>query len=277
MKSAILSAALAAAFPVALSGCAKKADPSEATQTAAGSGESLHATDLPTPAEILPDGFPQPAAAYSGVFTLGAEGAATTATIRADRATQRIEFPPGAGLGAGRETPWRQIMVVRDFGEKISMWPEGEGAPKLSALIQKKDMGALATTFGVNPERAKMSGKKIGEDTIANQRCAIWEVAAEEEGREPMRACVTRDGIVLRVAEGENAPVILAQSIERGPQAAALFEKPAGYDEIDMGECMRAAGEMMAAMQSGKAPKIDMAKMQRCQEAGQKFGAIFGQ
>ena len=90
-------------------------------------------------------------------------------------------------------------------------------------------------------------------------------------------ACVTRDGIVLRVAEGENAPVILAQSIERGPQAAALFEKPAGYEEIDMGECMRAASEMMAAMQSGKAPKIDMTKLQRCQEAGQKFGAIFGQ
>ena len=277
MKSALIAAALAAA----LSACAKKAEAPDsgpvAEPAAAASSESLHAAAPATPAEILPQGFPQPSAAYAGVFTLGAEGGATTATIRADRATQRIEFPPGAGLGAGRETPWRQVMVVRNFGEKISMWPEGDGAPKLSALIQKKDMGAIAQSFGVNPERAQMNGRKIGEDTIANERCAVWEIAAEEEGRAPMRACVTRDGIVLRVAEGENAPVILAQSIERGPQAAALFEKPAGYEEIDMGECMRAASEMMAAMQSGKAPKIDMTKLQRCQEAGQKFGAIFGQ
>jgi hypothetical protein len=272
MKSALVAAAALAA----LTACAKKAEAPESGPAAA-PAESLHAAAPATPADILPEGFPQPAAAFSGVFTLGSEGGTTTATIRADRATQRIEFPPGAGLGGGRDTPWRQVMVVRNFGEKISMWPEGEGAPKLAALIQKKDMGAIAQSFGVNPERAQMNGKKIGEDTIANERCAVWEVAAEEEGRAPMRACVTRDGIVLRVAEGENAPVILAQSIERGPQAAALFERPAGYEEIDMGECMRAASEMMAAMQSGKAPKIDMSKMQRCQEAGQKFGAIFGQ
>lgn len=277
MKTALVCAAALAL----LAGCGKKTETAPATQApgdetqAANSDAAPEAPPAITAEDLLPDGFPRPTAAYAGVFDLATEGGVVEAKIAADGATQRIEFPPGVGIGRG-QTAWSQVLVVRNYGERISMWPEGEGAPKMAALVSRNDMGALAATFGVDPEKAKVNGKRIGADTVAGERCAEWEVGADEEGGAPTRACVTRDGIVLRVAEVGGPPAILAKSISRGAQAPALFAAPAGYEEVNMGECMRAAGDMMAAMREGRAPKVDMAKMQRCQEAGEKFGTIFG-
>jgi len=277
MKNALVCVAALAL----LAGCGKKTESAPGAQALSGGAapsEEAGADTAPpnlTPEDMLPDGFPRPSAAFSGVFDVATEGRVIEAKIAADGLTQRIEFPPGVGIGRG-QTAWSQVLVVRNYGERIAMWPEGEGAPKMSALVSKTDMGALAATFGVDPEKAKVNGKRVGADTVAGERCAEWEVAADEEGGAPTRACVTRDGIVLRVAEVGGQPSILAKSITRGPQPASLFAAPAGYEEVNLGECMRAAGDMMAAMREGRAPNVDMAKMQRCQQAGEKFGSIFG-
>lgn len=222
--------------------------------------------------DAWPDLFPRPTASYSGVYEFSAEGKTAEVTIAAADGRQRLEFPPGSGLG-GAQGNFSQVMTTGGEGGAMTMWPEGEGAPMIATTMKKSDLGAAANAFGVDPAAAA-DAKRTGTDEIAGEKCAVYEIASPMAGEAPGEACVTRDGIVLR-ASGEGQNVMLAKSIDRGPQDAALFAPPAGYEIVDMGECMRIGAEMMAAMQRGEQP--DEAKMAKCQALGEKMGGMYGE
>ncbi|MFN0024705.1 MAG: hypothetical protein ACKVS5_12510 [Parvularculaceae bacterium] len=241
-------------------------------------------SDEPNPAgapapvgDLLPPGFPKPSADFAGVYQMGAAGQSIDVKMAGSGGRQRIEFPPGRGGAAGSvggpASPFAQVMVSENSGEKILMWPEGDGAPKIAAMMRRSDVGALAGSFGVDAEAAAR-GKKTGDDTVAGERCAVWSIAQSAAAEAPGDACVTPDGIVLRAISGGQT-VMLAKSIDRGRQDASLFAPPADYEIADMGECMRIGAEAMELARGGKVP--DLGKMEKCRVLGEKMGAMFRQ
>ena len=252
--------------------CGKKETAIETIEAgAAPAGES--APEARAPADLLPAGFPKPSADFEGVYDMGAAGETIEVTMTGSGGRQRMAFPPGVGA-AGPASPWSQVMVSENNGEKMLMWPEGDGAPKIAAMMKRSDIGDLAASFGVDADAAAR-GKKTGEDTVAGERCAVWSMAADETtGEAPGEVCVTRDGIITRAISGGQT-VLLAKSIKRGRQDASKFAPPADYEVADMGECMRIGAEAMELARAGKMP--DLAKMEKCRILGEKMGAMFGQ
>ncbi len=261
-----------AAFAVAA--CGNREADIETLDPVSAAAASQPESAAPAPAaDLLPAGFPKPTADFVGVYDMGVAGQTMEVTIAGSGGRQRISFPPGAGA-AGPASPWSQVIMSENNGEKMLMWPEGEGAPKIAAMMTRADAAGLAFSAGVDTDAAAR-GKKTGEDTVAGERCAIWQMAADEaSGEAPGEVCVTKDGIVTRAISGGQT-VMLAKSIKRGAQDASLFAPPADYEVADMGECMRIGAEAMELARAGKMP--DMAKMEKCRALGEKMGAMFGQ
>jgi len=75
------------------------------------------------------------------------------------------------------------------------------------------------------------NARSIGNCRVAGQRGHQWRPTKQAQGVKRL-ACITGDGIVLKVSE--NGRVLWeATSLQRGPQEAALFGVPAGYRRID--------------------------------------------
>jgi hypothetical protein len=262
-----------AAAALALGACGKKDQEIETLDRASAAAPAEGEKGAQPPADLLPVGFPKPAADFEGVYDMGVGGKTVEVTIHGSGGRQRMTFPAGAGVMGGNAS-WAQVMMSENNGEKMLMWPEGEGAPKIAAMMKRSDVAGMAAAFGVDAEAAAR-GKKTGEDTVAGERCAVWTMAVDEaSGEAPGDVCVTKDGVIMRAISGGQT-VMLAKSIKRGAQDAALFAPPADYEVADMGECMRIGAEAMELAQAGKMP--DMAKMEKCRVLGEKMGAMFGQ
>lgn len=272
LRETAMRLAIATLILVFAAACSKQSDDAAKTEAApVAASEASEAAPIVAAVDPWPANFPKPTVDYAGVYDFSAGGAAMEVKIAASGVRQRLDFPPGAGVG-GAGGQWSQAMVNENAGEKLLMWPEGDGAPAIATMMSRKDLGAMASAFGVDADR-QASAKRTGTDNIAGLDCAVWEFAVGD-GETPGEACVTRDGIPLRVVSGGQT-VMLAKSIERGPQDASRFAPPAGYEIVDMGECMRMGAEMMEAMRAGKTP--DMAKMEKCRALGEKMGQMYGQ
>jgi len=68
----------------------------------------------------------------------------------------------------------------------------------------------------------------LGHCTVAGQRGSEWRASATALAVEQRTACITPDGIVLRERESGKT-IFEATLLQRGPQPAALFGVPAGY------------------------------------------------
>jgi hypothetical protein len=82
--------------------------------------------------------------------------------------------------------------------------------------------------------------RREGTDRVAGQDCTIWRIEAKKEDPEDeaevKRACVTADGVPLRVVEtegGEQGRTTIATRVEYGRQDPALFRVPEGYRPFD--------------------------------------------
>jgi len=67
--------------------------------------------------------------------------------------------------------------------------------------------------------------KRGGDGKVAGQPCVDWSWTEDVETR---TACVTADGVILRVMV-DGATVIQAHSVSFGPQNPKLFQVPANY------------------------------------------------
>lgn len=259
-------------FLIALAAaCGKKAEaPSAKADEPALAAEPANDASADESPGILPDGFPTLKTDFSGVYEMRFGGRTVEVTMRGAGDRQRVEFPPGSVLGRANDG-WRQIMMTEGAGDRMVMWPEGEGAPPTAMQITRKDVGDMASAFGADAT-ARASAVKSGSDKIAGLDCDKWTFG---DGDAPMTACVTREGVTLSVVNGADT-VLLAKSIDKARQDPALFAPPTDYEIVDAGECMRVSAEMVAAMQSGKRPDIDLGKLAKCQEVMQKMSAMMG-
>ncbi|MDX2235666.1 MAG: hypothetical protein NW200_14300 [Hyphomonadaceae bacterium] len=75
------------------------------------------------------------------------------------------------------------------------------------------------------------NARRTGDCTVAGEKGAKWAPRNQTDGMARV-ACITDDGIVLEVMEGQRT-VWRATRVARGPQDPALFGVPAGYQIID--------------------------------------------
>lgn len=92
------------------------------------------------------------------------------------------------------------------------------------------------------------NARRIGACEVAGESGNDWSPRAESAGVERV-ACITEDGIVLRISESGRV-LWEATSLQRGEQAAALFGVPAGYQLIDPQAVAAEVGENMEQLDS---------------------------
>lgn len=121
-------------------------------------------------------------------------------------------------------------------------------APPAGVAVRIEDADApqpLETAWeALGAENARSAGRC----EVAGERGAQWRPRQETDGVERI-ACITDDGIVLRVSE--NGRVLWeATSLERGEQDVALFGVPAGYQMIDPQRVAEQVGENLQQLDS---------------------------
>ena len=77
-----------------------------------------------------------------------------------------------------------------------------------------------------------------GADRVAGHDCAVWRIEARKDDGDDeakvKRACVTADGVPLRVVEeGEERRTTVATKVEYARQDPAQFRVPEGYRPFD--------------------------------------------
>ncbi|HZF76909.1 MAG TPA: hypothetical protein VE033_13870 [Acetobacteraceae bacterium] len=77
-----------------------------------------------------------------------------------------------------------------------------------------------------------------GADTVAGVACTVWRIEAPDAAPEDARrACITADGVPLRLVEGTGSDantIYLATRVTYGPQDPARFRVPAGYAPLEV-------------------------------------------
>lgn len=91
--------------------------------------------------------------------------------------------------------------------------------------------------------------KHVGPCTIGGEKGEAWTPKETPASGTPRTACITPDGIVLEVREG-NAALWQATRVERGQQDAALFGIPAGYSIVDPKAVADTVGDSMQSLNS---------------------------
>lgn len=76
------------------------------------------------------------------------------------------------------------------------------------------------------------NAQRVGDCRIAGERGTEWRPKQAPAPGVERTACITADGIVLRVRENQRV-LWQATSLQRGPQQASLFGIPSGYQLID--------------------------------------------
>jgi hypothetical protein len=106
------------------------------------------------------------------------------------------------------------------------------------------DMGKIAavttSTYHVIGPRNRL--RREGEERIAGQACTVWRILPPvqdgDDAVEPRRACITADGVPLRLVEGEGEDAVThytAKQVSYGQQDPARFRVPEGYKPMEFG------------------------------------------
>ncbi len=94
----------------------------------------------------------------------------------------------------------------------------------------------------------KDNAQSSGACNVAHVNGHEWRPRQDTAGVE-RTACITDDGIVLRLREG-NRVLFEASRLDRGPQAASMFGVPPGYQVIDPSAVAEQVGNTMQHLDS---------------------------
>jgi hypothetical protein len=110
-------------------------------------------------------------------------------------------------------------------------------------VISMPGMAPMAMETGLDGEGgagvAGGSGQRVGSDRVAGEACDLWRVdakTAEEKATDGV-ACITRDGIMLRMVgniEGKRQTIFEATEISRAAQDIKQLTPPAGLKPMQI-------------------------------------------
>lgn len=135
--------------------------------------------------------------------------------FRAGGSMMRIDGPPGQdGASSG-------AMIMDRANRTMTVVLN---APRIYMQIPEHD--EVHSPFVLD---ASMRFTRTGTGTVAGVQCVNWSIVS---GKGTAVACVTVDGVVLSESgvDGDGAKgQLMARTVSYGPQEAALFAPPAGY------------------------------------------------
>lgn len=133
----------------------------------------------------------------------------------AARRLMRMDMPAGQG--------W----IVVDMGAGTAFM-----AMEAQRMIMEMPASGVAGRMAPRPD-ARFT--REGPARIANTDCVNWRV--EEQGQSS-RICLTADGVMLRSEslsrEGADRGLLEATQVTFGPQDAARFQRPSGYQNLQL-------------------------------------------
>ncbi|MBI1188845.1 MAG: hypothetical protein GC206_16185 [Alphaproteobacteria bacterium] len=195
-------------------------------------------------------------AAFAAALTLAGCGAGATYPSFSET-DYRIE-----GNAANPDGGMRPIVIYRDGPKMRLETTTSAGAPAVIVFDRAAGnayvLDAVALTAVAAPADAPAppeapwaalgaeNAERVGDCTIAGEDGNEWRAEDQPEGNV---ACITGDGIVLRIREGEQV-IFEATSVQRGAQDANLFGVPAGYQVVDPQAVLAEVGETMDQMDS---------------------------
>jgi len=87
-------------------------------------------------------------------------------------------------------------------------------------------LGRNLMVAGQVPADARLTREEGGDDRVAGIACAVWRVEYQSHRNV---ACLTADGVLLRLRAADGARAMEATRVEYGPQDLARFRLPEGY------------------------------------------------
>ena len=121
-------------------------------------------------------------------------------------------------------------------------------APQTGVAVRLDDADAPQPMETVWAALGEDNARRVGDCEVAGEEGHEWEPRDSSTGVE-RTACITDDGIVLRVREND---IVLweATRLERGPQDPSLFGVPTNYAMIDPEAVAEGVGERMEQLDS---------------------------
>ena len=157
--------------------------------------------------------------------TGGRDAGELRAAWLADEEKMRLDTPGGAFIRDGRAKRDTLLMTEQ------RMFVEGESEKGQGGGFSLAEPGDTVA--------------REGTDSVAGHECTDWRIEAKKDspdGRaEVKRACVTADGVPLRVVQGEGEArrATVATRVEYARQDPARFRVPEGYRPLDPGALPR--------------------------------------
>lgn len=168
---------------------------------------------LPAQAQDRPPLFPTRDVAITyRVTDPQAQGAQMTMSWLAASQTMRMDMP-GAGWMIADHRNQRAFMVV-----------------EAGRMVMELPMAQAMQQSGPSPNATY---RRTGNDTVAGIGCSVW---SYQDGGNQGSACITADGVMLR-AEGSGrgqSGGMVATQVTYGTQNPARFQRPAGYQSMQM-------------------------------------------
>ena len=116
------------------------------------------------------------------------------------------------------KSPYLSLIFDRPANRVISLHPE-------SRSYLDRPIGTAANPGAMLPLDADFT--RLGQAVVAHAQCIDWMVTNRDKPEDRATACVTEDGIMLRLASTKPKVVTLtATEIHYGPPAAGLFDLP---------------------------------------------------
>lgn len=132
---------------------------------------------------------------------------------------QRVRFDYFRWVEA--KYPFLTVIYDRPANRFITIHPENK-------TYSERPIGNAANPGGFL--RADMSFTRLGTAVVAFATCTDWKVQEPGVNDEQDTACVTEDGIVLRILSSKpNVSTMTATAIRYGAPPEGVFDPPAGF------------------------------------------------
>lgn len=209
----------------------------------------------------------------------------TCLLIGAAAGAHALEFPETSYAAAGwmqadgERTRFEQHMDWERQRMRMAMTPEGERQTTVFIYDMSTGRGLMFALGDDIPENEKMAiaidggdtysyeqmradyesmgdYEPLGARTVHGEDCTLYRsrdgsLGPGDEG-EPGMACITDDGIVVQYLDAATESAVLELTrVTRGAPDPAMFEVPAGYQQMDMGNLGEMFSGLMQAGESG--------------------------
>ncbi len=171
---------------------------------------------------------------------LGLSGAARAEPLPLPQADFAMEARfLDAGTLSMRHAGGKLRTEVKVSGKTMTVWADLARKKAIVAVPVPGLSVAAEIDLAEDPRLGPLTGEgtRLGTATVAGETCTLWRVAAKAAPGGTATACITADGITLRIetsSEGKPRTVFEATELKRSPQDPAALTVPPDLSVIKL-------------------------------------------